>query len=88
MFHWDWGGLKGKGFHVSKLDGSVKSMAPVEGMSKNNMNLQCANPTYSPYPDARLELNQHGKFWFARFTATHLCGGFKVYVWQMYWDYY
>lgn len=79
---------KGKDFHVSKLDGGVKSMAPVERMSKNNMDLQCANPTYSPYPDARLELNQCGKFWFAQFTATHLCGAFKVYVWQMFGDHY
>lgn len=35
---------KGEDFHVSKLDGDIKSMAPVEGTSKNNMDLQCANP--------------------------------------------
>ena len=63
-------------------------MAPVEGTSKNNMDLQCANPTYRPYPDAMPELNQDGNIWSAPFTATYLCGAFKVYVWQMCWDYY
>lgn len=48
---------KGKGLYISKLDGGVRSMAPVEGKNKNNMDLQCANPTYRPCPDAIPELN-------------------------------
>ena len=48
---------KGKGLHISKLDGGIRSIAPVDGTGKNNMDLQCANPTYRRYPDARPELN-------------------------------
>ena len=48
---------KQKSLRISKLDGGVRSMAPVEGTSKNNMDLQCANPTYRRYPDAMPELN-------------------------------
>lgn len=49
--------VKEKGLQVSKLHGCVKCMALVEGPGKSNTNLQCANPTYRPFPDARPVLN-------------------------------
>lgn len=49
--------VKEKSLQVSKLHGCVKRMALVEEPGKSNTNLQCANPTYRPFPDARPTLN-------------------------------
>ena len=57
MFHWDWGGPRKGRASAFQIWRGVRSMAPAEGTSKNNMDLQCANPTYRPYPDAMPELN-------------------------------